>query len=154
MANTESQHSQYLQDRLNRAGSHFNPQPGVPLGICVAIVDSIGVNDDEVTFDATLVGDLGIESIDFLDIVFRIEKAYEIEIPRSDLFPEDILTNADYVTDGKVNEAGLAALGERIPHMDLTTFKQDSYLANFGNCLTVGDLARYLRHQGVVPTNE
>ena len=67
-----------------------------------ALVDALGVDDDEVTPEATLVGDLGAESIDFLDIVFRLEKAFDITIPREDLFPEDILTNAEYVKDGQM----------------------------------------------------
>ena len=53
--------------------------------IRAALVDALGVDDDEVTPDATLVGDLGAESIDFLDIVFRLEKAFNIEIPRAEL---------------------------------------------------------------------
>ena len=80
-----------------------------------ALVDALGVDDDEVTADATMVGDLGAESIDFLDIVFRLEKAFEIEIPRSELFPEDILTNAEYVQDGRVTAAGIEQLKERMP---------------------------------------
>ena len=70
------------------------------------LVDALGVDDDEVTPKATLVGDLGAESIDFLDIVFRLEKAFDIKIPRDELFPEDILTNAEYVQDGKVDAGG------------------------------------------------
>ena len=75
-----------------------------------ALVDALGVDEDEVTPEATLVGDLGAESIDFLDIVFRLEKAFDIKIPRGELFPEDILTNTDYVQDGKVTAAGMAEL--------------------------------------------
>ena len=71
-----------------------------------ALVDALGVDDDEVTPEATMVGDLGAESIDFLDIVFRLEKAFGIEIPRSELFPEDVLTNAEYVKDGRVTPRG------------------------------------------------
>ena len=52
-----------------------------------ALVDALGVDDDEVTPEATLVGDLGAESIDFLDIVFRLEKSFDIKIPRGELFP-------------------------------------------------------------------
>ena len=55
--------------------------------IKVALVDALGVDDDEIQPDATLVGDLGAESIDFLDIVFRLEKSFEIKIPRGELFP-------------------------------------------------------------------
>jgi acyl carrier protein len=58
-----------------------------------ALVDALGVDEDEVTPEATLIGDLGAESIDFLDIVFRLEKAFDIKIPRGELFPEDILTS-------------------------------------------------------------
>ena len=65
-----------------------------------ALIDALGVDDDEVTPEATLVGDLGAESIDFLDIVFKLEKAFDITIPRDDLFPDDVLTNAEYVQDG------------------------------------------------------
>ena len=67
-----------------------------------ALVDALGVDEEEVTPRRTMVGDLGAESIDFLDIVFQLEKAFGIEIPRKELSPEDILTNAEYVQDGKV----------------------------------------------------
>jgi len=75
--------------------------------IRTALVDALAVDEEEVTPDATLVGDLGAESIDFLDIVFRLEKAFDIKIPRGELFPEDVLTNPEYVQDGKVTEKGL-----------------------------------------------
>jgi acyl carrier protein len=109
-----------------------------------ALVDALGVEDDEVTRDATMVGDLGAESIDFLDIVFRLEKAFAIEIPRAELFPEDILTNAEYVQDGKVSEAGLAELKKRMPFVDLSKFEANPAVQEFGNLLTVSDLCRYV----------
>ena len=65
-----------------------------------ALVDALGVDDDEVTEEATMVGDLGAESIDFLDIVFKLEKSFGITIPRDELFPDDILTNAEFINDG------------------------------------------------------
>ena len=52
-----------------------------------ALVDALGVDDDEVVPTATMVGDLGAESIDFLDIVFKLEKSFDIQIPRDELFP-------------------------------------------------------------------
>ena len=88
-----------------------------------ALVDALGVDDDEVTEEATMVGDLGAESIDFLDIVFKLEKAFGITIPRDELFPDDILTNAEYINDGKVTPDGLAKLKERMPFADLTKFE-------------------------------
>ena len=109
-----------------------------------ALVDALGVDDDEVTRDATMVGDLGAESIDFLDIVFRLEKSFGIEIPRSELFPEDILTNAEYVKDGKVTDDGVQELKKRMPFADLTKFEANPVVQDFGNLLTVNDLCRYI----------
>ena len=110
-----------------------------------ALVDALGVDDDEVTPEATMVGDLGAESIDFLDIVFRLEKAFGIKIPRGELFPEDVLSSTDYVVNGKLNEAGLAALKERMPIVDLTKFEENPSVQNFPNTLTVEDMVRYVQ---------
>ena len=52
-----------------------------------ALIDALGVDDDEVTPEATMVGDLGAESIDFLDIVFKLEKSFGIKVATEDLFP-------------------------------------------------------------------
>lgn len=109
-----------------------------------ALEDALGVDDDEVTMEATLVGDLGAESIDFLDIVFKLEKAFDIQIPREELSPEDILTNSQYVQDGVVTADGLAELKKRMPWADLSDFEAEPKVQNFGNLLTVGDLCRYV----------
>ena len=108
------------------------------------LVEALGVDDDEVTMDASLTTDLGAESIDFLDIVFRLEKSFEIEIPRAELFPEDILTNAEYVQDGKVTETGVAELKNRMPFADLTKFEANPVVQDFGTLLTVADMCRYI----------
>ena len=102
-----------------------------------ALVDALGVDDDEVTPGATMVGDLGAESIDFLDIVFRLEKSFGIKIPRGELFPEDVLSSTEFVFNGKVNAAGMAALKARMPFYDLTKFEQNPSVQNFPNMLTV-----------------
>ena len=109
-----------------------------------ALVDALGVEDEEVKPEATLQGDLDAESIDFLDIVFRLEKAFGIKIERGELFPEDILTNTDYVDDGKVNAAGIAKLKQRMPFADLTAFIANPAVQDFGNLLTVEDMCRYV----------
>ena len=112
--------------------------------IQMALVDALGVEEDEVTAEATLVGDLGAESIDFLDIVFRLEKMFGIEIPRAELFPEDILTNAAFVEGGKVTETGVAELKKRMPFADLSSFEANPLVQEFGNLLTVNDMCRYV----------
>ena len=112
--------------------------------IKTALVDALGVDEDEVTPKATLVGDLGAESIDFLDIVFRLEKAFDIKVPRGELFPEDILTNTDYIKDGKVTPEGVAQLRKRMPFADLDNFAAKPNVKDFGNLLTVQDMCRYV----------
>ncbi|PQO27033.1 acyl carrier protein [Blastopirellula marina] len=110
-----------------------------------ALVDALGVDEEEVVPEATMVGDLGAESIDFLDIVFRLEKAFGITIPRDELFPEDILTNAQYVQNGKVTPEGLAELKKRMPFADLTKFEANPVVSDFGNLLTVNDMCSYVK---------
>ena len=109
-----------------------------------ALTDALGVDEEEVSPEATLVGDLGAESIDFLDIVFRLEKAFEIKIPRGELFPEDVLTNSTYVEDGKVTEAGLAELRKRMPFANLDEFARNPNVQDFANLLTVADMCRFV----------
>jgi acyl carrier protein len=109
-----------------------------------ALVDALGVGEEEVTPEATLVGDLGAESIDFLDIVFRLEKAFDIKIPRGELFPEDILNNAEFVHDGKVTSTGIERLKQRLPFADLTKFEANPVVQDFVLVLTVQDLVRYV----------
>ena len=109
-----------------------------------ALVDALSVDEDEVTPQAKLIEDLGAESIDFLDIVFRLEKAFDIKIPRGELFPEDILTNAEYVKNGKVTAEGLEQLKKRMPFTDLSRFGANPVVQEFGNLLTVQDMCRYV----------
>jgi acyl carrier protein len=112
-----------------------------------ALVDALGVEEDEVRPEATLQDDLGAESIDFLDIVFRLEKSFDIKIERGELFPEDILTNTEYIENGRVNAAGMVQLRERMPFADLSRFEEDPVVQNLGKQLTVRDMCSFVEHK-------
>lgn len=112
-----------------------------------ALVDALGVDDDEVTPEATLTGDLGAESIDFLDIIFRLEKSFDVKIPRGELFPENILTDAQYVQDGKVTANGIAELRRRMPFADLDGFAANPKVQEFGKLFTVKTICSYVAHK-------
>jgi acyl carrier protein len=112
-----------------------------------ALVDALGVDEDEVTPGATLRGDLDAESIDFLDIVFRLEKAFDIKIERGELIPMDLLENVDYVSDGKVNAEGIKQLKARMPFADLTKFEANPNVQSLGEQLTVQDMCRFVEHK-------
>lgn len=109
------------------------------------LVDALGVDEDEVTPEATLMGDLGAESIDFLDIVFRLEKAFSIKIPREELFPaENVLNNAEFVDNGKLTPAGLAQLKSQMPHVDFGEFEADPDLNKISDLFRVESIIKYI----------
>jgi acyl carrier protein len=109
------------------------------------LIDALGLDDDEVTPEATLMGDLGAESIDFLDIVFRLEKAFEIKVPREELFPaEAVLNNPEFVSSGKLTEKGLAELRDKMPHTDLTEFEKDPNVNNIADLFTVDAIVNFV----------
>ncbi len=109
------------------------------------LVDALGVDDDEVTPQATLMGDLGAESIDFLDIVFRLEKAFGIKIPREELFPaETLMNNPEFVADGKLTEKGLNELKTKMPHTEIGDFANDPDVSKLGDLFTVDMIVNFI----------
>ena len=89
------------------------------------LVDALGVDEEQVKPNARLRQDLGAESIDFLDIVFRLERAFGIKIPRGEMIPENVMTDPQFVQNGKVTPAGMTELKKRMPYVDLTEFEKD-----------------------------
>ena len=109
------------------------------------LVDALGVDDDEVTAEAVLIRDLGAESIDFLDIVFRLEKAFEIKIPREELFPaESLINNPGFVKNGELTDTGLNELKNKMPYTDLAEFEKDPNINNLGDLFTVNTIVSYI----------
>ena len=119
-----------------------DPQPQI-LAILQTLADSkqpLTVAGDDSLFDAGI-----LDSFLLPGLVTALEKAFGIKIPRGELFPEDVLSSAEFVTNGKVNAAGLAALKARMPFYDLTRFEQNPSVQNFPNTLTVEDMVRYVQ---------
>lgn len=109
------------------------------------LVDALGLEEDEVTQDATLIGDLGAESIDFLDIVFRLEKAFDVKIPRGELFPENLAAaDTGFVKDGVVTESGLAEMRTRMPHADVESFAADPRVERITDLFTVEMICKFI----------
>jgi len=109
------------------------------------MVEALGVDEDEVTAEATLMGDLGAESIDFLDIVFRLEKTFAIKISREELFPiENLMTNPEFVNNGKLTEKGVAELKDKMPHTNLAAFQEDPDINKLGDLFTVDSIVNFI----------
>src|SRR5437660_5536181 len=102
------------------------------------LVEALNVDEDQITPAATLQGDLGAESIDFLDIVFRLEREFGIKIPRGELFPESIFQgDPELVQNGRVTEKGMTELRTRMPFADLQQSEKDPELSHLSDLFTV-----------------
>jgi acyl carrier protein len=111
--------------------------------------EALGCDDDEITPDASLTADLGAESIDFLDIVFRLEKTFgtsdnPFKIDQGELFPENVMDNAEWVSGGKFTDAGMDMLRERMPHVDFAAFDSDREVVKVGDLITVQSLVNFV----------
>lgn len=108
------------------------------------LVDALSVEEDEVTPEASLTADLNAESIDFLDIGFRLEKAFGFKIADGELFPQGVTQDPDYVRDGLVTPKGIAALKERLPHVDFGRFESDPKISKVAEVFTVEALVNFV----------
>ena len=114
--------------------------------VSATLVEALNVDEDDIKPTATLQGDLGAESIDFLDIVFRLEREFAIKIPRGELFPESIFQgDPEFVQDGKVTDKGLAELRARMPFADLSQFEKNPDLSGISDLFTVEMITRYIQ---------
>ena len=107
------------------------------------LVDALGVDEEDVTRGATLFSDLGAESIDLLDIVFRLERNFGIKIPRGELFPENV-SDPDMVQDGKLTVKGLEEIRQRMPYADLKEFSANPEVDRLFDLYTVDMLVQYV----------
>ena len=114
--------------------------------VSATLVEALNVDEDEIKPTSTLQGDLGAESIDFLDIVFRLEREFGIKIPRGELFPESIFQgDPEFVQNGKVTDRGLEELRQRMPFADLSRFEQNPDFEGLRDLFTVDLISRYIQ---------
>ena len=114
--------------------------------VSATLVEALNVDEDEIQPESTLQGDLGAESIDFLDIVFRLEREFSIKIPRGELFPEAIFQgDPEFVKDGKVTDKGLRELREKMPFADISKFEKNPEVTAISDLFTVEMITRYIQ---------
>ncbi|MFZ5801886.1 MAG: acyl carrier protein [Candidatus Omnitrophota bacterium] len=106
---------------------------------------ALGVEPDEITLDSSLTRDLGAESIDFIDVIFRLEKTFSIKIPAGDLFPSNFMTNPDYVLNGKITSQGLNFLRRKYPTMEFDEFSKDPAINKLADLFTVKMIMQYVQ---------
>ena len=81
------------------------------------VAEALGRKLDEVQTTANLMDELGAESLDFLDMVFRIEREFGIEITRGEMerAARGDMTDEEFAPAGVISDAGLARLRELLP---------------------------------------
>jgi acyl carrier protein len=116
--------------------------------VAQALVQALGVSRSDITPETSLSGDLEAESIDFLDVVFRLEKDFGIEIARGELFPQELLRDPNLVSGGKLTPDGVAAIRERFGFSDLSGLQPGLSVEDLmNNMLTVKLIVDYVDHK-------
>lgn len=122
--------------------------------VAATIADALACDEDQVKPDASLINDLGAESIDFLDIVFRLERAFKVKIPRGKIVEEarGPLTEEQFQSGGVVTDAGLARLKEFLTEVPADRFKSPLKAAEIPKLFTVETFAKMvIRQQKTAP---
>ena len=103
-----------------------------------AFIEALDLDEDEVTADARIFDDLGAESLDLLEIVFLLERAFDIKIPRGGVqeATQEGLDPAEYEVDGVLTPKALAKLAEVMPEVSASELKPG---------LTANDIPRLFR---------
>jgi acyl carrier protein len=121
--------------------------------VSATLVEALNVDEEEIKPTSTLQGDLGAESIDFLDIVFRLEREFGIKIPRGELFPESIFQgDPEFVQNGKVTPKGVEEVRSRMPFADLKRFEENPTVDAISDLFTVEMITRYIEGKLGVPS--
>jgi acyl carrier protein len=118
--------------------------------------EALGADEDEITPEASLTADLEAESIDFLDIVFRLEKTFStperpFKISQGELFPENLMENDEWVQDGKFTDAGMTMLHERMPHVEFGDFDNDRDVNKVAELITVKSIVTFVGRKLAAP---
>jgi acyl carrier protein len=108
------------------------------------LVDALAVDEDDVTPGASLVKDLGAESIDMLDITFKLEQAFGFKIAQGELVPESVLRDPQYVKSGVVTPEGIEELKKRLPYVDFAKFAADPQVNKVMGVFTVESLVKFV----------
>lgn len=116
-----------------------------------AVIEALGVEPDEVQPDSVLFDDLGAESLDLLDIVFRIEKTFGIKVPRSGIQDEVLAAEGvkaeDVVVEGALTALGAEKLRENMTEVDKEKIYEGFRLDDLPALFTVQTFVNIVKKQ-------
>jgi acyl carrier protein len=123
--------------------------------VAATVADALGRDAEEVKLDASLINDLGAESIDFLDIVFRLERAFKVKIPRGRIVEEarGDLSEAEFDKGGIVSDAGVQRLKAFLNEVPAERFSSPLKVADIPRLFTTETFCKMvIRQQRATPT--
>ncbi len=113
------------------------------------VADAIGCEVEQVKLESSLIDDLGAESIDFVDIVFRLQRLFKVKIPRGKIVEEarGSLSETEFEKGGVVSEAGVARLRAFLSEVPSERFKTPLKVADIPRLFTVETFCKLVIRQ-------
>ena len=117
--------------------------------VAETMADALGCDLEQVKPDASLIDELGAESIDFLDIVFRLERAFKVKIPRGKIVEEarGDLSESEFEKGGVVSEAGVERLKIFLSEVPADRFKTPMKVADIPRLFTTETFCKMVIRQ-------
>jgi acyl carrier protein len=117
--------------------------------VAQTIADAIGCEVDRVKLDSSLINDLGAESIDFVDILFRLQRLFKVKIPRGKIVEEarGSLSEAAFEHAGVVSDAGVAQLRAYLSEVPSDRFSSPLNVADIPRLFTVATFCKLVIRQ-------
>ena len=109
--------------------------------------DALGVDEEEVTPNAVLRDVLGAECIDYLDIQFRLEKAFGIKIEKGEMFNPELANDPNFVQNGTITPQGISELKTRMPFANVAQLEADPKLDNMAKLFTVDMITSFVQQK-------
>lgn len=105
----------------------------------VIVADVLAIDESEVEPNGSLINDYGGESIDFLDLVYRLEREFKVKIPRGQIEKEarGALEDEAFAENGKLTEQGMVQLREYLAEVPAERFKDGMSVAAIPTLFTV-----------------
>jgi len=117
--------------------------------VAEAVADAIGCDQEEVKLESSLIDDLGAESIDFVDIIFRLQRLFHVKIPRGKIVEEarGDLSESDFEKSGVVSEAGQARLRSFLREVPPERFTSPLNVADIPRLFTIETFCKLVIRQ-------
>ena len=122
-------------------------------GVVDAFCEALGLDEEEVAPDSLVIDELGAESLDFLDIAFRLERTFRIKIPRGEIQgTAERRTSEPFEAEGRLTTAGALALRDALPEVDHSKVEAGYPVRDIPRLFTVMTFAKVVSRQLALQT--